>query len=346
MEKNNETFCFLTFTKDDVESAMHNVEVFYNRIDEIVIIDSSNHLNYRKLLEIKNNFKVKIYHVIPTGHTPPLMIYALNNVNSNYVIMLDSGEKISEDLLRDFKNFTYEHAFNIRRIEKPFNSISWQVRIFQKNSIFFNGYLHEQSKTKLQNKIKKIKNKKYYIIQDSDLGNNKKIKSYLMIDLIERPLTYNYLIKKIPIIGKFIKVNENYINKYINKYIFILFIIYYKFYLKIHHVSKNEMKYYIDYLYLHYKITLKIKHFKLLNDLKNDIKIINSIIKYICFDDNNYVDKLSLGDLYNENGINIFLYLLYFKYINGKCATTIYKKDLDNNILYLSLKTILDNEIK
>ena len=44
--------------------------------------------------------------------------------------MLDSGEKISEDLLRDFKNFTYEHAFNIRRIEKPFNSISWQVRIF------------------------------------------------------------------------------------------------------------------------------------------------------------------------------------------------------------------------
>lgn len=334
------SLCFLTFTRNDTEGAAENVKTFYGKVDEIVIIDSSTSQSYSELVDRTKEYGAKIYHVLPMGFTPPLMRYALKKVESEIVIQLDSSEKISEALLNSLNKLGSFDAYAIHRIEIPYNYYTWQIRIFYKSKTEYQGYHHE--KISVRGNLLKLKEKDFYIYGMTDLTNMRKMRNYMALDIIERPLTYEFLFSRIHVLNK--NVRHKFAERPISKAFLSLYklILYYNM-IK-YGSNAQELSYFFEYLNLYHQVYRHLNSdvMSFLNKLTRAIDEEGGPIKYLCLDDIVYVDSLSKKEVYSAEGISIFLYLLNFRFENGVCAPEINYCDLELNPLYKSLNEAIE----
>lgn len=330
------TLCLLINTHNETNEALTLIKRFYNIVNEIVIIDTSNKVNYKILSNLISPYNIKLYKFPDLGINPLQYGFAFKLIDSEYILLLDPGEVPSDGLIENLKNFCKHESYGIRRYEKPYDNISWQTRIFKKNSIIFSGFIHEQIKT--NENLVKIRQKNCYIEQSSDINNIQKIKRYLVYDLIERPLTYNYIIQKIPYVGKYFKLK----NQSISEFTFKIFNILYSYYIYLNTNCKNEALSHIKYMKDKYEISKIInkKDQMILKNVYNEIKRYG-IINYLNLDDINYINILSNEFGFSQNGVKNFLYLLYYRYKYRETAKIIDIKIFNDNPLY----NLLNNTI-
>lgn len=333
------TFGLLIYTYNDTGGIRNTLQRFEGYVDEFCIVDKSNNTYHDLLLEQVRGYQVKIVRVMDLGipdlyHSVPLKI-----MNSEYIFRLYVGEEASEELIMNLRRFNKHSGYWIRSIERPFMSKSWQLRIYRRDSITFKGFIHEQGDLRDSVKIKK---KRYFILQDSDLGNSSKVRRYMAFDLIERPFTYDYLSKKIP----FIKLFYFWKNKIISPFFYNFYLKVYQFYSRLQGVSSEEVKYPLDYLKLHYSILREMDSdlLAMCLNIYNEIKEIGPI-NYLCLFDIAYVKSIVDKDFFNEEGLKIFFYLLHHRFTTGKCAHGIDRRTFHENPLYSRLLSKIERNI-
>lgn len=333
------TVGLLMYTFNDTGNIRKTLQRFDGHVDEFCIVDKSIDKYHNLLLEQVNGYPVKILRLMDLGklelyHNLPLKI-----MNSTYIFRLYVGEEASEKLIKNLREFNKNAAYWIRSIERPYLSSTWQLRIFRRDSIRFKGFIHEQGEV---SDSVKIKEDGYFIDQDSDLGNSSKVRRYMAFDLIERPLAYDYLSKKLP----FVKLFPFHRNKMISPSFFKLYMIIYFLYSRLHGVGSEEVKFPLDYLKLEYSIMREMDPDLLVMCLKiyEEMREIGPI-RYLCLDDIDYIKSITEEDYFSEEGLKIFFYLLFYRFTAGKCAPRIDKKVMRENPLYYKLINIIENKI-
>ncbi len=90
--------------------------------------------------------------VIPApgfGYPEPLRPWAESFVNTPYVFIIDTDERLSEGLASFIRTSRLENdVYKIFRVESASSSGTWQTRLYKKGSIEWKGLVHEQPASK------------------------------------------------------------------------------------------------------------------------------------------------------------------------------------------------------
>lgn len=330
----NSRYSLLTFTRNNIDEGTDITKRLYDKVDEIVIIDSSTKPLHEELIRRTAEFSPKIFHVIPTRIIEPLRTFGLSKIESEFVIYLDSGELISDKLLDNLANFVQYDSYSVRRIEMSYGSFNWQTRLFRKSSVVTKGYVQEMFST--PGKAFRLKDKDMYISQYSDLGNPKKRRDYLILDVLDRPLTYNYLISRIPMMKD---LGISFLDYPISGLFFNLYKLVFYYYMVRYKSSARELIPALEYLSLHQRIydCLDKRLYEELKSIRKDVEDCGGPIRYLQLDNAEYVESLNKDYLFDSDGIMVYLYLLNYRHQNGKCATVIPPEGLESNPLYVAM---------
>ncbi|MEM3794877.1 MAG: glycosyltransferase [Thermoprotei archaeon] len=153
----NSALCLMLVTRNESDKAVELLKDLNGIVDEVVVMDSSDAEHREKLLLQLKNFKhTHVFRLPPLGLAEPYREYALQKVCSEWVLMLDSDERINEPLKNDIKKLlkqTDATVLPIRRIiadeSEPSeytlnNTVGYKKRLFRKDSAEFWGLVHEQ----------------------------------------------------------------------------------------------------------------------------------------------------------------------------------------------------------
>ena len=144
----------LIFSKDDVDKAAALIKDVYEIADQIVLVDSSSRENLERLRAIEKELvKLEVFHTIALGYADPLRMFGLRRCKHDWVLHLDTDERINEALKKDVKRIideTKAHAFAVKRYEEAHLNggstafFTWQIRLYNRNFVRFKGIIHEQ----------------------------------------------------------------------------------------------------------------------------------------------------------------------------------------------------------
>src|SRR5437773_5492950 len=84
------------FCLNEVERVLGGIRSMLGVVDEIVVIDSSPPVQHERLLHLTKASGVKIFHAPPIGFPEPLRPFGLSKVDSDYALILDADEEITE----------------------------------------------------------------------------------------------------------------------------------------------------------------------------------------------------------------------------------------------------------
>lgn len=149
-----EKLSVLIFSKDDVEQALGLIRSVHDVADEIVLMDASNAKQRAWIAGQKRELgldKLKIHRIVALGYREPLMMYALKKCRNSWVAALNTDERFSNGLKGDVLRLINENAHVAYSIAlysvhgpRDRSFVSYQVRLFRKESVEFRGLLHER----------------------------------------------------------------------------------------------------------------------------------------------------------------------------------------------------------
>ncbi len=197
--------CVVIFSRNYIYNAINLINDVYSIADKILLMDASDRKEADKLHRAKRALhldKLDIFRVPPIGYPDPLRMYALGKCKGNWVLYIDTDERISEELKNDIRNIIngdYD-AYAIKRYEEVKDPgilpafATWQIRLFKSDSVVFKGLPHEQPKVK--GKLGRLDGKKHYMMHMSALMSRKTQLDYMEIEKFER-LTYGMYNQKV-----------------------------------------------------------------------------------------------------------------------------------------------------
>jgi len=308
----------LMFNYNENDGIIRNVELLKDIVNEILIIDSSDFINYENLRRKYVNLgKFKILRVFPIGYVEPFRMFALKNINSEYVLYLDADEEPNHELIEYIKNLKEGDisGYYILRYEKSLDCYDYQLRLYKKSSTFYEGMIHELPK--INGKIEKLDDKKFIIHYAANANINSymdKRPSYLLIEAYERPFSMFYLSLNSKVI-KFFGKDEKILPK---PFVYLLYFLLFlrrslnndSLKLKTYRYNWFLMKYHIN----RYKYFMKLAYRDNMIRINMDIIQNGGLIKYLNLDNIDYVNKLTENYNWNKNGIDIFIELVNYRY--------------------------------
>lgn len=146
----------LIFTNDSSNKTLGLVKHLVGTCEQIVLMDSSSASNHKKLKSAVSRLGdkgVEIYRVLALGYADPLRAYGLAKCKNDWVLYIDTDERISKDLKDNIKSIIEKpgcSAFAIKRYEHAHmggergDFFTWQTRLYNKKAIRYRGLLHEQ----------------------------------------------------------------------------------------------------------------------------------------------------------------------------------------------------------
>jgi len=189
----------LIFSKDYVDNTLDLAKDVCDIADEIVVMDASGKSETEMLKKGKALMKLdklRLFHVPAIGYPDPLRMYALKKCKGNWVIYIDTDERLSEELKKDIRRVIAKgeyDAYAIKRYEEVKDRknlplfFTWQIRLFKKDMVAFTGMPHEQAR--VNGKLGRLEDKKHYMMHMSALMSRKTQLDYNKIEQFER-LTY------------------------------------------------------------------------------------------------------------------------------------------------------------
>jgi hypothetical protein len=168
----------LIFSKNDVHKAIELIDDLYGIADEIVVVDSSESAQRNMLLNKKKSQKLeklRVFYTIALGYPDPLRMYALSKCRNEWVLLIDTDERLSNALRSGIKgiiNKTDCSAFRIKRYEGTVGApFAWQTRLFRKRNVEFKGLLHEQPR--VDGEVCTLSSKQHYMEHRAELKKHK-----------------------------------------------------------------------------------------------------------------------------------------------------------------------------
>jgi len=296
----------LMFNYNENDGIIRNIELLKDVVNEILIVDSSNIINYENLKNMYSNLsKVKILRAFPMGYVEPLRMFALKNIKSEYVLYLDADEEPNNELIKYIKNLDDGiSGYYILRYERSLKCYDYQLRIYKKDKTFYEGIMHEYPK--INGKTKKLDDKKL-IIHYADFNNYINVRpSYLLIEAYERPLSIFYLSldsKAIKLFGKDERILPE-IFVYLG--VFLQFLRNTLNYHSLKYKTYRLQRFFMKYTIYRYKYFMRLGCKDDLIKINMDIIQNGGLIKYLNLDNIDYVNKLTENFNWNKNGIDIF----------------------------------------
>ena len=148
-----EKLSVLIFSRNETRNLLELIRDIYDIADQIVVVDSSEGEEKKRLMKgIEKLRKVDFFWVIALGYPDPLRMYGLSKCRNDWVLYLDTDERISEALKRDVNKIIQTKdscAFAIKRFEnrntkKAGTFFTWQIRLYRRSYVRYRGILHEQ----------------------------------------------------------------------------------------------------------------------------------------------------------------------------------------------------------
>jgi hypothetical protein len=207
----------LFFSRNDTEKAVELIKDIDPIADEIVVVDQSGKEKKAILETFKKKSrmaKLKMYDAPALGYPEPLQMYAFLKCSNEWVLRIDTDERISEPLKRDIKKIistTKSDGFSIKRYEDASLSnrgkvFTWQTRIFKRSKTTYTGILHEQPQ--VAGNLARLEDDSQYMLHVAELmsrGSNTNSTMYNAVHEIDYRLSYDlYNRKMMEYLAKFI----------------------------------------------------------------------------------------------------------------------------------------------
>jgi glycosyltransferase involved in cell wall biosynthesis len=178
------TTALLIFEMNEVDRIISGLRLLESHFDEAVVLDSSSPDEYTRLVH-SVTAGTRVYHVPPLGYPDLLRPYAFSKINSEYVLILDADESLSDELVRDLPRLKEYDGYWIPRIDVPRSRTSFHLRLFKKQKYVFDGYIHEMSRVK--GNLGRLP-RSHCIVHHTETEHlRKRLTRYLEIELFERP---------------------------------------------------------------------------------------------------------------------------------------------------------------
>ncbi len=350
-----EKLTVLFFSRNDIDNAIGLVNDIKDVADEIVLIDQSDKEEKKKLMAFKRRSKLrkfKVYDCIALGYPEPLQAYAFTKCTNEWVLRLDTDERIPEAFKRDIKRIVTEtksDSFAIKRYEfsgtdGKSNSTTWQTRLFKRSKTKYTGILDEQPST--DGRLEKLDAVDYYISHSEGLMNHEVRKRpfarYQEISRIDQRLSYElYNMKIIDYLSKFLAIKPETVKNTIAGKVVINWMKFYEWiFFKKMDQEVGDFDYFIYYSLINLAFVIQRKkpsdvfkipaiayrRLKNLNELKalpdgriyfEISKIINKIgiIRFLELDNPDVMDGLTKKYKNKRQGVALLIELLKEKYL-------------------------------
>lgn len=198
-------------SKDEVKTLLSLLNDLLKLSDDIIVIDSSNEQNFNLLREeLKKELKIRLFRTPPMGYPDPIRNYALSLSLHDWILYLDTDEKLSPALLKEVPYLIQDkkaEAFQTKRIcvrenhSRIFFSRmgacigDYQIRLFKKSKVVYRGIIHE-SPTNVNNLVKLPSEYCIYHFANGKKDNSK-IRRYMLFELFENRYTYDRVVSKL-----------------------------------------------------------------------------------------------------------------------------------------------------
>ena len=312
------TYGLLIFNRNDVNGVLRLTKLLNDAVDEIVIIDSSDPPEYKRLMDklTKRNLKrAVIFRAIPLGYAEPLRMYGLSKVNTDYILLLDTDEIPNTKLIEKLRYHDEYDGYVINRYEVALKIVTKQLRLFKRKKILFRGIIHENPEVLGQRS--KLPDDEYILHMVGKLNAlMPNYSRYMVIELFSR---YPYLLNNLLIRSfrrRIYYMNTNIIN-ILNA---ILILTYYK---AISLFQLRDADMWFPYFMNLFKVFMNIpnRYQKVLIDISREIYESDGIISYLCLNNPSIVESLTETYTWNLPGHKVFQYLILYRYKYKKCAT-------------------------
>ncbi|WP_083656042.1 glycosyltransferase family 2 protein [Paenibacillus sp. FSL H7-0326] len=153
----NSTLALVMIVKDEASVLERCLESVLNLVDEIVIVDTGSTDNTK---DIARNFNARIFDYVWEQDFSSARNYALSQVKSNWCIVLDADEMISNDCMQSIRSFINSHEAigKVKIINKFLGSDGLNYEQIYISRLFpshcrYTGKIHEQIDSDLPRKI-------------------------------------------------------------------------------------------------------------------------------------------------------------------------------------------------
>lgn len=137
----------------NIKRCLESVQDF---ADEIVVVDME---SVDKTVEIAKEFGAKIFSHKPTFHVEPARNFAISKANSDWILVLDADEELSENLVKRLKKIAKENKIDYLEIPRKNiifakwiqHSYWWpdyNVRFFKRGKVRWSDKIHLPPQTK------------------------------------------------------------------------------------------------------------------------------------------------------------------------------------------------------
>ncbi|MDE1767108.1 MAG: hypothetical protein KGI27_12680 [Thaumarchaeota archaeon] len=344
----------LIILRNDWDLGLDLIRDIYDITDQIVIMDCSDFKLFKKFNKKIKKFnldKVKVFRAPALGYADPLRSYGLSKCKYNWVLYLDTDERLSKELKKNIKiiiNKTKCNAFAIRRYEYIKNRVSqgifsWQVRLYKKDSVEFNGVIHELPIVK--GSIQALDKKNYFMKHIQNQTNTKeKLEVYYTLEAFEHRISYKSLLKfchdrnlpKLPL-KLYFKIKNIDLKKELSKSEYKTFLSIYKLYIKMLNIfpflssekylgwvgkvvykdkKNNSHNYYNEMIQFFFTFPEKERELQL--SIANNINN-KGVINYLGLYNENVIKRIgSKSEKSGLKGVDLFVYILKSRYTKGR----------------------------
>lgn len=145
---------FITFTRNSGKQLKLLLEHVRDAVDEIIVVDG---YSVDDTVEVALSFGAKVYRRKPWGHVEPDRMFALRKASYDWILYLDTDERLSRKLKSELGDLIHKAEF------EGFSALSTlrvdydrscgdvilgsfynrQIRIYRKDRALYKGLVHE-----------------------------------------------------------------------------------------------------------------------------------------------------------------------------------------------------------
>lgn len=188
-----DSLCLLVFSYNSYPETVNLINKYKGDFDEIVVIDGSSPEIYDHLCESIGD-SASLYHVFPTGTTGTLRNYATRKIDSDFVLVLDTDEDLTEKFRKDLRKLNKHSAYFVGWNDVKLGETTKKLVLYRNGCLKYRGHVFEIPE--ILGDSEDV-SKEYSILHYADFDNygirSNRYETYFFYESFLRPLNYSDL---------------------------------------------------------------------------------------------------------------------------------------------------------
>lgn len=190
-----EGLTLLAFSRNDVEGVLRSVGELRDRVDEVVVVDSSSAGPRERLRGALRSPSERLCPAVPLGNVDLLRPFGLAQATQPWVLVLESDEHLSSALRSALPTLTNADGYVLPRREQASGGYTHHLRLFRRARAAYSGPSHAYPV--VAGRVQVLP-RELHLIHDAPPGeaywrSADRARRYLLSDLLERPYDGRYL---------------------------------------------------------------------------------------------------------------------------------------------------------